>query len=72
MKKQPTESEKIFANIKSNKGLTSKTYKEFVQLNTKQINNLIKKWAEDLNRHFFSKKTYICPTDTLNKDAQHY
>ena len=52
VKREPSEWEKITANEATDKELISKIYKQLTQLNTRNINDPMKKWAKELNRRF--------------------
>ena len=75
VKKQPSEWEKILANEATDKELTSKIYKQVLQLNSRKINDPIKKWAKELD--ISPKKTYRwltnmkrCSTSLITREMQ--
>ena len=52
VKRQPSEWEKIIVNETADKELICKIYGELMQLNTRKMNNPIKKQAKGLDRYF--------------------
>jgi adenine C2-methylase RlmN of 23S rRNA A2503 and tRNA A37 len=66
LKRLSTEWEKIFASYTSHKGLITRIYRELKNAKFPKINDLIKKWANELNRAFSKDEVQVAKQHIKN------
>ena len=72
VKRQPAGWEKITANKATDKEFISKIYKQLLQLNSRKIDDPIKKRAKELNRHFFKEDIQMANKHEKMLNITHY
>ena len=72
LKRQYSDWEKITANEITDKQLISKIYKQLLQLNSRKINDTIKKWAKELNGHFSKEDIQMANKHEKMLSITHY
>jgi hypothetical protein len=55
-KRPPKDWERIFTYLISDRGLISNIYKELQNVDSKKLNNPIKKWGLELNKEFSTEE----------------
>ena len=51
-KRPPTDWERIFTYLKSERGIISNIYKELKRVDSRKSNNPLKRWGSELNKEF--------------------